>query len=68
MEKAKKDGKIRFTGISTHTNEPEVIHAATDSKVYDVILTSYNFKQKHYARGEKGHCQSLLRRVLELSE
>ena len=48
MEKAKKDGKIRFTGISTHMNEPEVIHAATDSKVYDVILTAYNFKQKHY--------------------
>lgn len=49
FEKAKKDGKIRFAGISTHGNEPEVIHAATDSKAYDVILTSYNFKQKHYA-------------------
>ncbi len=49
MEKAKKEGKIRFTGISTHMNEPEVIHAATDSKAYDVILTAYNFKQKHYA-------------------
>ncbi|MDI6762226.1 MAG: aldo/keto reductase [Thermodesulfobacteriota bacterium] len=49
FEKAKKDGKIRFVGISTHSNEPEVIHAATDSKAYDVILTSYNFKQKHYA-------------------
>ncbi len=49
MEKAKKDGKIRFAGISTHMNEPEVIHAATDSKAYDVILTAYNFKQKHYA-------------------
>ena len=30
-------------------NEPEAIHAAVDSKVYDVILTSYNFQQKHYA-------------------
>lgn len=49
MEKAKKDGKIRFVGISTHTNEPEVIRAATDSKFYEVILTSYNFQQKHYA-------------------
>lgn len=49
MEKAKKDGKIRFTGISTHMNEPEVIHAAVDSKFYEVILTSYNFQQKHYA-------------------
>jgi len=50
FDKAKKDGKIRFAGISTHGNEPEVIHAATDSKAYDVILTSYNFKQKHYAK------------------
>jgi predicted aldo/keto reductase-like oxidoreductase len=49
FDKAKKDGKIRFTGISTHGNEPEVIHAATDSKAYDVILTAYNFKQKHHA-------------------
>lgn len=49
FDKAKKDGKIRFTGVSTHGNEPEVIHAVTDSKAYDVILTAYNFKQKHYA-------------------
>jgi len=53
FDKAKKDGKIRFTGISTHTNEPEVIHAATDSKAYDVILTAYNFKQKYYAEVRK---------------
>jgi predicted aldo/keto reductase-like oxidoreductase len=49
MERARKDGKIRFIGISTHMNEPEVIHAVVDSKFYDVILTSYNFQQKHYA-------------------
>ena len=30
-------------------NEPEVIRAAVDSKFYDVILTAYNFQQKHYA-------------------
>ncbi len=48
LEKAKKEGKIRFAGISTHSNEPEVIRAATDAKVYDVVVTAYNFKQKHY--------------------
>jgi len=48
LEKVKKQGKARFVGITTHTNEPEVIHAAVDSKIYDVILTSYNFQQKHY--------------------
>jgi predicted aldo/keto reductase-like oxidoreductase len=49
LEKVKKQGKARFVGITTHMNEPEVIHAAVDSKFYDVILTSYNFQQKHYA-------------------
>jgi len=49
MEQAKKEGKIRFKGISTHMNEPEVIHAAVDSKFYEVILTPYNFQQKHVA-------------------
>ena len=49
LEKVKKEGKARFVGITTHINEPEVIHAAVDSKIYDVILTSFNFQQKHYA-------------------
>jgi predicted aldo/keto reductase-like oxidoreductase len=49
LEKVKKEGKARFVGITTHMNEPEIIHAAVDSKIYDVILTSYNFQQKHYA-------------------
>jgi predicted aldo/keto reductase-like oxidoreductase len=49
MAKAKKEGKLRFTGITTHTNEPEVIHAAVDSRFYDVILTAYNYQQKHVA-------------------
>jgi len=49
LEKVKKAGKARFVGITTHMNEPEVIQAAIDSKFYDVVLTSYNFQQKHYA-------------------
>ena len=48
MEKAKKDGKVRFVGVSAHRNEPEVIQACTDSKFYDFVMPSYNFKQKHY--------------------
>ena len=47
MVKAKKAGKIRFIGITTHRNEPEIIDAAVDSKVYDVVLPAYNFRQKH---------------------
>jgi predicted aldo/keto reductase-like oxidoreductase len=47
LVKAKKAGKIRFIGITTHKNEPEVIDAAVDSKVYDVVLVAYNYRQKH---------------------
>ncbi len=53
FELAKKAGKIRFSGVSTHSNEPEVIDAVTDSKVHDVILTAYTFKQKHYQEVRK---------------
>ncbi|HJX71748.1 MAG TPA: aldo/keto reductase [Bacteroidales bacterium] len=45
---AKKEGKTRYIGLSTHSNEPEVIQAAIDSGVIDVILTSLNFKQEHH--------------------
>jgi aryl-alcohol dehydrogenase-like predicted oxidoreductase len=49
LQKAKAQGKARYIGISTHTNEPEVINAAVDAKVYDVVLTAYNFRQPHRA-------------------
>jgi len=44
LETAKKDGKIRFIGLSTHSNEPEVIRAAVEGRIYDVVLTPYNFQ------------------------
>lgn len=44
---AKEQGKALHVGVSTHSNEPEVIKAAIDSGVYEVILTAYNFKQDH---------------------
>ncbi len=47
MLKLKKAGKTRFIGVSTHRNEPEVIRAAADSGVHDVVLTAYNFLQPH---------------------
>ena len=43
MQKMKDQGKARFVGVSTHHNQPEVIRAATRSKVYDVVLVGYNF-------------------------
>jgi uncharacterized protein len=49
LQKAKKAGKARFIGITTHSNEPAVIRATLAAKAYDVILTSYNFRQDHIA-------------------
>ncbi len=46
LRRAKESGKAKFIGVSTHTNMTEVIHAAVDSKLYDVVLTSYNFRLK----------------------
>jgi len=47
MEKLKKQGKTRFIGVTTHSNEAEVIQAVIDSKIYDVVLTAYNFRQEN---------------------
>ena len=47
MKKIKKAGKAKFLGVSTHSKEPEIIQAAIDSGVYDVVLAAYNFKQDH---------------------
>lgn len=46
-KKLKKEGKVKFIGFSTHANEPVVINAAATSDTWDVILTSYNFKQSY---------------------
>ena len=47
MLKLKKEGKVRFIGVSTHRNEPLIIRVARESGHYDVILTAYNFRQAH---------------------
>jgi predicted aldo/keto reductase-like oxidoreductase len=47
LQKAKKSGKARFIGITTHGNEPAVIRATIETKAYDVILSAYNFRQDY---------------------
>ena len=44
---AKNSGRTRFLGVSTHHNEPEVIRAAIEARIYDVVMTSYNYRQDH---------------------
>jgi aryl-alcohol dehydrogenase-like predicted oxidoreductase len=44
LEDLRKAGKIRFKGVTTHSNMIEVMDAAVAAGVYDVVLTSLNFK------------------------
>jgi predicted aldo/keto reductase-like oxidoreductase len=43
QEIARKAGKIRFAGVSTHNGQDEVINAAIKCGKVDVVLVGYNF-------------------------
>ena len=43
----KKKGRVRFIGISTHKNEPLVIETMVAEGIWDVVLTSYNYRQTY---------------------
>ncbi|MCK4825555.1 aldo/keto reductase, partial [bacterium] len=47
MLELKKEGKTRFLGTSFHHKELELIPATVKEKIYDIILTTYNFRQPH---------------------
>lgn len=49
VREIRKSGRARHLGVSTHKNEPEVIRAAIESGVYEVVLTAINFRQDHVA-------------------
>jgi uncharacterized protein len=53
FEAAKQSGKARWIGVSTHRGEPGVIRAAIETKIWDVVLTAYNFRQPHLAEVTK---------------
>jgi predicted aldo/keto reductase-like oxidoreductase len=40
---AKKQGKIRFAGVSTHTGQKELLPWLAQRDVFDVVLAAYNF-------------------------
>jgi predicted aldo/keto reductase-like oxidoreductase len=48
FQEFKKQGKTKFIGISIHRNIPDLIKAAIESKVWDVVLTSYNFRMQDF--------------------
>ena len=47
MEQIKKTGKAKFVGIATHSHEAEAINAAVETQLYDVVMTTYNFKKSN---------------------
>lgn len=45
LRRVKKDGKVRFVGFTTHSNETELVLAAIKLNFYDMILVAYNFEK-----------------------
>jgi predicted aldo/keto reductase-like oxidoreductase len=58
LQRAKKTGKARFIGITTHSNEPGVIRATIEAQVYDVVLTAYSITQGHRDEVRKAIAQA----------
>lgn len=44
LAKIKAAGKAKHIGVSTHSNIEEVMLAASDHELYEVVLCSYNYK------------------------
>lgn len=46
LSQLKKQGKVRFCGVTTHQNEAEVLNALADDpdRFFDTCLVKYNFK------------------------
>ena len=60
LKELKKQGKVRFFGVTTHTDQAMVVNAIADDpeKFFDTILVGYNFKsgpelQRAIARAAK---------------
>ncbi|MDR1201802.1 MAG: aldo/keto reductase [Tannerellaceae bacterium] len=53
LKRIKEEGKARFVGFSSHDQNPDIIHAAVDTGIYDVGLISYNFKMKNLKENEE---------------
>jgi hypothetical protein len=43
QQQAKKQGKVRFTGVSTHSGQQQLLPWMAQKGVFDVVLTGYNF-------------------------
>lgn len=54
----KEEGKTRFLGVSFHHRELEFIPATVEEKIFDVLITSYNFRQPHREKVKEAIAQA----------
>lgn len=47
LQTAKKQGKTRFLGVSTHAGQPDVISGVLEARVHDVVIVAFNFRQEN---------------------
>jgi aryl-alcohol dehydrogenase-like predicted oxidoreductase len=52
FEKLKKDGKVRFLGVSTHNDPAGVLRAARETGLYQVAMVAYNIINGGYMERE----------------
>ncbi len=52
FEQLKKDGKVRFLGISTHNDPASVLRAARETGLYQVAMVAYNIINAGYMERE----------------
>jgi uncharacterized protein len=52
LAELRKQGKVRFLGITAHTNQAEILNALVDDpdKFFDMALVAYNFKSEPAVR------------------
>jgi uncharacterized protein len=43
QQRAKKEGKVRFVGVSTHSGQQQLLPWMVQKGVFDVVLAAYNF-------------------------
>ncbi|TVQ68413.1 MAG: twin-arginine translocation signal domain-containing protein [Balneolaceae bacterium] len=53
LTRMRDQGKARFLGVTTHSNEADVIRAAVESGIYDVVCTAYNFRMEQFTELKK---------------
>lgn len=61
FELLKKQGKVRFLGVSSHTDPARVLKAAIESGVYSVAMIAYSFLNREYVEPliEEAHQRDL---------